>query len=69
MKIYKPTIINSLEYFGYAKLDCLAFWYVCEHYKNGDGYSVFDTDGLSLFGFVSNKSNTVHLLQIKENLR
>jgi hypothetical protein len=61
--------MNGLEYFGYAMLDCIAFWYICEHHKNGDGYSVCDTDGLPLFGFVPNESHMMHQLQIKENLR
>jgi hypothetical protein len=61
--------MNSLEYWGYAMLDCLAFWYVAEHYKAGDGYTVFDCDGLMLFGFEPNEKREMHLLEIKQNLR
>ena len=62
-------MMNSLQYFGHAKLDCMAFWYVCERFKNGDGYAVFDVDGLPLFGFLPNEARPIHKLQINPSAR
>jgi hypothetical protein len=61
--------VNSLEYFSYEMLACMAYWYVAEHFNAGDGYCVVDVDGLPLFGFIPNNQKEKHILQIKPNLR